>query len=519
MPIQHVDYRKPKEKQSLKPQKFEPAKRGNRKLNYAQAVLQPRNGSKRILGVIGLVVAIYSWNQLHAQKELLSENSDSQNRLIIKNLDREDSAETLNGATLLKASFTDDQDKEIVNLSQESIEAAITPEPTEKERVFHTIKRGDSLGSIMEKYSFPAHYPYQIVNAKNGKHFKNIRAGKQLEFILDKDTNALEEIHYPFSKLTRLVASVKDKTIVNIEDIPHEIINANATGEIKHSLFGAASEAGISDNMIMELAEIFGWDIDFVRDIRGGDSFKVIYEQHMNNGKLLQEGDIVAAEFINKGQTFTAIRHIDSDGNVGYYAPDGSSMKGTFLKSPMKFSRISSGFSKRRFHPVLKKWRAHKGVDYAARRGTPIRSVANGKIIHRGTKGGYGKTIIISHGGKYTTLYAHMNKYNSKLKNGKHVKQGQVIGYVGATGLATGPHLHYEFRVNGVHRNPLTYKTPKASAITKEEKDNFNLIAEKQILALNNIRSKTTNATLVAAAANIIKDSNTPSNAIESALK
>jgi len=228
-----------------------------------------------------------------------------------------------------------------------------------------------------------------------------------------------------------------------------------------------------------------------VRDIRTNDSFKIVYEQYVDeSNNFIQDGNIVAAEFTNKGQIFTAIRYELENGDVGYFAPDGSSMKGTFLKSPMRFSRISSGFSKRRFHPILKKWRSHKGVDYAARTGTAIRSVANGRVIYRGRKGGYGRTVVLSHGGKYTTLYAHMSKYSSKAKSGSSVKQGQIIGYVGSSGLATGPHLHYEFRVNGVHRNPLTYKTPKATSIPKSEFTDFSATAEEQLSALNSINTQ-----------------------------
>ena len=501
--------------------------------NSIKVALLPKNRSKRYVGLLGIVIAAYSWGYLQNSGTSIDSNPVAQNRLIdfqeMNNSLENDLETTLEKPThkakLISASFVPNaiqNGEELSQFGEKSLETVIDPETIEKERVFHKIKRGETLGSIMQAYEFPTKLPYLIVNADNGKHFKRIRVGKQIEFVLNKDTNALEAIHYPHSKLTRLVANVKDNISVNIEEIPHDIVDATASGSITHSLFGAASEAGISDNMIMELAEVFGWDIDFVRDIRKGDSFKLIYEQHVNGDNVLQEGDIVAAEFINKGQKFTAIRHIDADGNAGYYAPDGGSMKGTFLKSPMKFSRVSSGFSKKRFHPVLKKWRAHKGVDYAARTGTPIRSVANGKIIHRGTKGGYGRTIILSHGGKYTTLYAHMSKYHPKIKSGKHVKQGQIIGYVGATGLATGPHLHYEFRVNGVHRNPLTYKTPKASAITAKEKPNFDLVVEKQMLALSNIRSKSADSNMVAAVVDILKgsdDKGTSNNAIESALK
>lgn len=377
--------------------------------------------------------------------------------------------------------------------TEQTIPASVAePAPVvEKERLFHTIKSGETLGTIMHLYGFDPNLPYNIVRTENGEQFKRIRVGKILEFVMHKTTYELEEIRYPLSTLESLVATIQPESLINVgvKEVPHTITQKTANATIEYSLFGAASEAGISDNMIMELAEIFGWDVDFVRDIRTGDSFKVIYEQYLgNNGAVLKEGNILAAEFTNKQEKYTAIRYEQDNGEIGYFAPDGSSMKGTFLKSPMRFSRVSSGFSRKRFHPILKKWRSHKGVDYAARTGTPIRSVANGKVIFRGTKGGYGRTIVLSHGGKYTTLYAHMSKYSSTVRSGSAVKQGQIIGYVGATGLATGPHLHYEFRVNGIHRNPLTYKTPKATSVAKAELAKFSSLAEQQLAALDKIK-------------------------------
>jgi len=340
--------------------------------------------------------------------------------------------------------------------------STLKPAIEEKERLFHTIKSGETLGTILDSYGFSHSIPYAIVNTENGDQFKRIRIGKTIELVLHKQSHELEAVRYPLSKLDNLLATIHDSNVtVEIEQVPHTITEQTAQATINHSLFGAAAEAGINSNLIMETAEIFGWDIDFIRDIRTGDSFKIVYEQYTGEqGEVITNGNILSAEFINKGEKFTAIRYQQKNGEVGYFAPDGSSMKGTFLKSPMRFSRISSGFSLKRFHPILKKWRSHKGVDYAARTGTAIRSVANGRVIVRGRKGGYGRTVILSHGGKYTTLYAHLSKYNSKVRSGSSVKQGQVIGYVGSSGLATGPHLHYEFRVNGVHRNPLTYKTP-----------------------------------------------------------
>jgi murein DD-endopeptidase MepM/ murein hydrolase activator NlpD len=224
----------------------------------------------------------------------------------------------------------------------------------------------------------------------------------------------------------------------------------------------------------MEMAGIFGWDIDFALELRKGDSFKLLYEEHFLDGNKLRNGPILMAEFNNDGKLFKAVRYQTPDGNTSYYDPDdGRNKKRAFIRTPVKFARISSRFTNGRFHPVLKKWRAHRGVDYAAPTGTPIKAAGNGKVIFRGTKGGYGKTVIIQHGTKYTTLYAHLSKYAKSSKKGRTIKQGQIIGYVGKTGLATGPHLHYEFRVNGVHRNPLTVKLPKADPINSKYRKDF----------------------------------------------
>jgi murein DD-endopeptidase MepM/ murein hydrolase activator NlpD len=236
--------------------------------------------------------------------------------------------------------------------------------------------------------------------------------------------------------------------------------------------------------MIMELAAIFGWDIDFALDIRRGDHFTVVYQEYYLEGKKVRDGDILAAEFTNQGKSYRAIRYVDADGNAGFYTPEGLSLRKAFLRTPVKFSRISSRFTLHRKHPILNRIRAHKGVDYAAPRGTPIRATGDGKVVFRGRKGGYGRTIVIQHGSKYSTLYGHMSRYNGKVKLGRRVRQGQVIGYVGSSGLATGPHLHYEFRIDGVHRNPLTVKLPVAEPIAKRYRDDFQKLATPLIAQL-----------------------------------
>jgi len=235
------------------------------------------------------------------------------------------------------------------------------------------------------------------------------------------------------------------------------------------------------------MVRIFGWDIDFVQDIRVGDSFHVIFTDYQLSGEKLSDGDILAAEFTTQGQTYRAIRFEDDDGGVSFYTPEGESMLGTFLRSPVEFSRISSRFGKRK-HPISKKWKTHKGVDYAASRGTPVRATADGKVLLAGRKGGYGKTVVLRHAGRFSTLYAHMNGFAKKIRSGARVKQGQIIGYVGSTGYSTGPHLHYEFRVDGVHRNSLTYKTPKASSVSKKHKAKFDQIAINWQTQLDGLR-------------------------------
>ncbi|MBL4868672.1 MAG: peptidoglycan DD-metalloendopeptidase family protein, partial [Pseudomonadales bacterium] len=259
--------------------------------------------------------------------------------------------------------------------------------------------------------------------------------------------------------------------------------------KIDQSLFLAAQEVGLSDNTTMELANIFGWDVDFALDIRSGDHFSVLYEEHYLDGEKVGYGNILAAQFSNKGRDLTAIRYEDDKGNAYYYTPEGLSMRKEFLRSPIDFARISSSFNLRRMHPVLHKIRAHRGVDYAASRGTPIKATGDGKIIYAGRKGGYGNAVIIQHGQRYSTLYAHMRKFGRGVRSGRRVKQGQIIGYVGSSGLATGPHLHYEFRVNGVHKNPVTVKLPHAKPLAKKYRSDFER-STKEILSQLALRSE-----------------------------
>jgi murein DD-endopeptidase MepM/ murein hydrolase activator NlpD len=256
-----------------------------------------------------------------------------------------------------------------------------------------------------------------------------------------------------------------------------DIRTTSAHGQIDSSLFEAGTTAGIGDRTTMDMAGIFEWDIDFIQDVREGDTFTVIYEELWRDGVKLRDGDIIAAEFVNQGKSFRAARFRDESGRAGYFTPEGRSVRRAFIRAPLNFTRISSNFNPNRRHPVLNTIRAHRGVDYAAPTGTPIRAAGDGKVLFRGVQGGYGNTIVLQHGGNITTLYGHLSRFGTK-RAGARVNQGDVIGYVGSSGLATGPHLHYEYRVNGVHRNPRTVALPPADPIAAEQQLAFTAATE-----------------------------------------
>lgn len=243
--------------------------------------------------------------------------------------------------------------------------------------------------------------------------------------------------------------------------------------DITYSLFGATDAAGIPDSIATQLVDIFSGDIDFHRDLRKGDRFSVVYESVTNNGKPLRGGRILAAEFVNDGHSFKAVWFQDDNGRGGYYTPDGKSLRKAFLRSPLEFSRVTSGFSMSRLHPVLRTRRPHKGVDYGAPIGTRVKATSDAIVEFTGTKSGYGKVIILNHQGPYTTLYAHLSGFAKGLHKGKRISQGEIIGYVGKTGLASGPHLHYEFRINGTFKNPLSVALPGSPPLTNQQMAQF----------------------------------------------
>jgi len=347
------------------------------------------------------------------------------------------------------------------------------------------VKSGDALASIFKRHHLAPRELHEIMAlGKNSANLKHLRPGDIVRFQVDKNQH-LQKLVYNISPLKSLHIQRQGKIFTAAMQVKNiEKRSAYAIGKIKSSLFEAGKEAGLSDMLIMKMVNIFGWDIDFAQDIRKGDQFALIYEEQFLNGRKIKDGAILAAEFTNHGHTYRALRFTDANNHSDYYTPKGRSMRKAFLRTPVDFRRISSRFGNRH-HPVLNRMRMHKGVDYAAKTGTPIKASGDGKIIFRGRKGGYGRTIIIQHGGRYSTLYAHMSRFKRGLTTGKHVRQGQIIGYVGQSGRATGPHLHYEFRVNGVHRNPLTIRLPNAAPIKKQYRDSFKRTASALLAQLD----------------------------------
>ncbi|MGZ8184910.1 MAG: OapA family protein [Methylobacter sp.] len=380
----------------------------------------------------------------------------------------------------------------------------------------YKVNRGENIFSIFSKLKLNKTDLDHILNANAaGKHFTSLSPGNTLQVKTNWD-GELEQLSYLVNPITTLTATrnkndflvrlttkidpvnpliilpTKERLGTALVAPPirsHEIISAQAT--INSSLFQAGKEAGLSNKLIMQLADIFAWDIDFATNLHSGDRFTVVYEKVLVDGKKTDNSEIIAAEFINQGQAFTAIRYKDKNGNIEYYTPDGKGMRKAFLSTPVDFARISSPFNLKRKHPVLNRIRSHKGVDYAARTGTPIKSTGDGKISFHGRKGGYGQVVIVQHGQHYETLYAHLSNFKKGLQDGDQIKQGDIIGYVGQSGLATGPHLHYEFRVDGIHRNPLTAKLTHSLPISKKLLADFKSQAQASLAQLNQAKART----------------------------
>ena len=416
-----------------------------------------------------------NFNFLIVDNELLQlEYSNSENKVAFtrdKNL--------LDVYTRSGSSPASDNTSQLVE--ENSIQALLNTPTSETDNwIYYNVLADDNLSTLFIRAGLShtdVHYVDKATNEE--KIFSRMQVGEKLAFLIR--SGQLIKVKYIINPLKSVLVTRTDKTDYIYETLERSPVKKQVLvgGKIKNSLYIDALNAGLTSNLTMNFAKVFSWDVDFSQDLQPGDEFQVVYEQLTIDGSKIKDGNILAAQFKTGGQNLIGIFYRDSQGDVGFYTPDGRSMRKAFLRMPVEFARISSKFNPRRRHPISNKIRAHKGVDYAAKTGTPIMASGNGKIIFRGRKNGYGNTIIIQHGSDINTLYAHMSGFNKDFKKGSRVQQGQVIGYVGATGMVTGAHLHYEFRVSGVHKNPLTVKLKKAAKLPESELENFKQVAAK----------------------------------------
>ncbi len=351
-----------------------------------------------------------------------------------------------------------------------------------------SIKSGDTLTRIFSNAELPISQAIKLSRNKAADQLNHLSIGKSLRIYFDENSQ-WETLEYDTDKLNTLIVSPDEgEFIITQHEKQVEYRTFTARGSIESTLGLATENADVSAGVTQKLVEIYQWEIDFARDIRVGDTFSVVYQKAYVDDKLVADGSILAASFTSGGRTIDAIRYTDSVGTTAYFQPDGSSLRRGFLRTPVKLARITSGFGKRK-HPIKKIWKKHLGVDYGASRGTPIFATADGVVQYSGKKGGYGNAVILRHGGKYTTLYAHMSRLGKGIRSGKPVTQGQVIGYVGRSGWATGDHLHYEFRVNGQHKDPLKVKLPKTLPLAKKEMNAFSDQAEPLLGTLTSLKA------------------------------
>lgn len=347
--------------------------------------------------------------------------------------------------------------------------SSIARDPNEPYWHEEHIQRGDTIATLLAR--LPLDDPSasrQLRTARGVKALYQLIPGKSIHAQIAADGRLLALRYLNGSNLFTVDRDGDELRIVE-QPAALETRTLVAAGEIRTSLFAATDALNLSDAVAIHMADVFSGDIDFHRDLRPGDSFVVVYEAHYYRGELVRTGRLLAAEFVNQGHAYRAVYYVNADGHGGYYTPEGKNIRKQFLRSPLEFSRISSGFSNARYHPVLKEWRAHKGIDYAAPTGTRVRATGDGVVQTIGRQGGYGNLVVLRHQSKYTTWYGHLSRFPKGLRQGSRVSQGDIIGYVGATGLATGPHLHYEFRINGTHQNPLRIVMPTAPPIGEKD--------------------------------------------------
>mgnify|MGYP001157499226 FL=1 len=351
----------------------------------------------------------------------------------------------------------------------------------------HEVKDGENLSIIFEDFKVPLNTAYRIFRLDEKKLLSKIRPGDKMRFIYrGEEITSIEIAKDPINSLL-----IDLNSGISIKEINKEIelIKSFKSGTIKTSFYEAALDADIPDSIIMDFAYIFGWDVDFVFDIREGDSFFLIYETPFSDGEKIKNGDIVVAKFINNGKVYKANRFFTDINKKEFFDDEGNNLQKAFLRAPLDFAYISSHFNPNRMHPVLHTIRAHNGTDYAAQRGSPVRTTGNGTIKYAGRRNGCGNEIVIQHTNDYSTRYCHLDKFHSGIKKGKKVSQGQTIGYVGSTGLATGPHLHYEFKIGNKHIDPVKLKLPSAEPISENLKSDFDTLIRNNKIMLEKLES------------------------------
>ena len=347
-----------------------------------------------------------------------------------------------------------------------------------KSKQIHTVRKGDSLSVIFEDKQVPLNTAYKIFDFDKNNLLSSIIPGDIMEFnYMGNDLLSIEIIKDDVNSI--LIKTEDEISIVNIKK-EAQTITSFGFGEIKDSFYKSAKDVGIPDSIIMDFAYIFGWDIDFIFDVRKGDKFSVIYETEFSEGEKISSGDIVFAEFTNREKKYIAQRFFDDVQGKQYFNENGENVKKAFLRAPLDFAYISSHFNPNRMHPILHKIKAHNGVDYAAKRNTPVKASGDGVISFMGRQSGYGRTVEIKHGGNIKTLYAHLERFNTKLKVGSKVKQGEIIAFVGDSGQATGPHLHFEFWQGEIRSDPVKVKLPSAKPVNNSQRNEF-----EDLLALN----------------------------------
>ncbi len=378
-----------------------------------------------------------------------------------------------------------------ISIEQVALPVA-APVETNTATFWHTerIQPGDTVAALMQRLNIKdAAASNYLRNSVEAKPFRKLPAGHEVQAETDA-SGALISLSYLGDQGAQITIKKQgdafSSTTVAAQLEKRLFVR---TGEIKTSLYAATDAAGMPEAAANQLTQIFNGDIDFHHDLKRGDKFTVVYETTYSNGALVQTGKIQAAEFINRGQTYRAVLFQTDATHSDYYTPEGKSLKKAFLRSPIAFSRISSGFTMARFHPILNEWRAHKGVDFAAPMGTPAKATADGQVAFDGVQSGYGNVVILQHQGNLSTVYGHLSRFAKGLHKGERIRQGDVIGYVGMTGMATGPHLHYEFRVNGQQHDPMSVALPNALPISSDKRVAFKSLANKFIASLNQLRN------------------------------